>query len=74
MAAVSRRFDVDLKRRGTLPLLKKRQCSFQDAEAGDLHSLGEQPEHFVSTHSREPRLGRAGKCGGAPFCHLGVKA
>lgn len=40
MAAVSRRFDVDLERRGALLLLKKRRRSRQDAATGDLHSLG----------------------------------
>lgn len=63
---VSQRFDVDLKRRG--------HHSREEAEAGDLHSLQEQPEHFLSTHPRESRPGCAGKCGGTSFCHLGVKA
>ena len=42
VAAVSRRFDVDLKRRRALPLLKKRHRNLQDAEGGDRHLLGEQ--------------------------------
>lgn len=54
MAAVSWRFDVDLKSRGALPLLK-RHCSLQDAEAGDRHSLGEQPEHFSPYTTGNPR-------------------
>lgn len=52
----SRRFDVDLERRRTLPLLKRHR-SLQDAGAGDRHSLGKQPELFLFTHSRESREG-----------------
>lgn len=73
VAAVSRRFDVDLKRRRALPLLKKRHRNLQDAEGGDRRLLREQSGHFLSTHSKESRKGCAGKCGGARFCDLGVK-
>lgn len=66
VGAVSRRFDVDLKRRGTLPLLKNRHLSLQDAEAGDLRSIREQPERFLSTHLRESRQDWTGKRGGRP--------
>lgn len=55
------RFDVDLKRRRALPLLMKRHRSYQDAEAGDCRLLGEQSEHFLSTHSEESREGCKGK-------------
>lgn len=66
VAAVSRRFDVDLKRGGTLPLLKNRHLRLQDAEAGDLRWIREQPERFLSTHLREPRQNWAGKRRGCP--------
>jgi hypothetical protein len=78
VAAASRRFDVDLKRRRTLPLLQKRRGSIQDAEAGDRHSRRKQREPLLSTLSRNPLHAFEGtpigqKSRPEPFCHLVVE-
>lgn len=74
MAAVSRRFDVDLERRAALPLLKRRHHSRQDAATGDLPSVGNSLSIFSPLARGNPDGAGQVSAEGRPSCPLGVKA